>query len=1015
MNTFGKILSVFLSAVTVMASQSIIASADTSEVDYSSNPGTAQITGLVTDTPADYVFSLPDSNRKYVMIDSYDKGDGTRDFFVTTDYSAANGIVSEALNQNRYKFVKNESYTWDIANDLYIWNPSDTNTLAGFINDSIFVDEMIDKDIDNYVVEHSYKFEPMPSSSKSIYEEVESRYAALSLSEIIRYKDRIAAKVCEYNVFTDVMTSTINSWWVRTPPTSGGAGAIVIHGTSLNPSWQDANNGWSKTIRPCFYISEEFFKNVKLDIGSLGKKAAKIINFPAFMSSRDLIELGYTEKEIEKAGINFPKIENAKVAGLPTVGSVFTADYTYSHKDGNEQGMSPIEWYRVDNKGNEILIDGANKETYILTQEDIGYSIIYKIVPTTVEGYSGVQVTSEKSDIVVEGECSTDAISARAKGSKYIVSLLGLKAKDENVKLKAVLNIYKDLSLVESVGASVGVNASDELSASFKSGNYVKFAVYNEESYKPMFVITDKKAPTASVEESDEFIITSKPIQNALVAHGKNEGFYPNDDVIIVIKQAGKENTVYIGADKLDENGNLEHAFSLGNEIPAGIFEISIISGNSAEKFEFNYSSLEVKKNILENILGEIDSPDRFADVVTENMLGLSISDKYIVKMGKDKLKLIGKRLIGKSYGEGTLSAFYEDISDAAAVIEITRDSKPSEVAKYYEDRYKFETFKLYEEYSKLKNKNSVFDMYYGEECESFEDVEKLFNIHTVIQMINEAESYGQIDNILSRYEEYIPFNLDEYKKSDISKVCLYVLKKKGSYKRMTEIEKDIRDGIKNQKSTSKKSFRGGGSSSDRIVTGKYIEPKIEEDVTTKPVQESIIFDDVPKTHWAYNEIIGLAEKNIVSGNDGKRFNPEDKILREEFVKMLVVATNNYNQDAECEFSDISKTHWAYKYLASAKKAGIINGKDDGTFGLSELITRQDMAVMVFGVLEQEQIGKEVPFADFDAVSEYAVDSVVVLTGKGIISGFEDNTFRPLEGLTRAEAAKVIAKLISLK
>ena len=49
---------------------------------------------------------------------------------------------------------------------------------------------------------------------------------------------------------------------------------------------------------------------------------------------------------------------------------------------------------------------------------------------------------------------------------------------------------------------------------------------------------------------------------------------------------------------------------------------------------------------------------------------------------------------------------------------------------------------------------------------------------------------------------------------------------------------------------------------------------------------------------------------------------------------------------------------------------------------------------------------------DSDKIAGYALESVEKLVNAGIISGFEDGTFRPAEMLTRAQAAKLICGLI---
>ena len=87
----------FLSTILCMVLATGITSAvyaDTSDVDYSTNTGTAAISPIINDTPNAYKFSLPDSAKNYVLIDSYQNTEsGKREFFVMADYSASGSAM----------------------------------------------------------------------------------------------------------------------------------------------------------------------------------------------------------------------------------------------------------------------------------------------------------------------------------------------------------------------------------------------------------------------------------------------------------------------------------------------------------------------------------------------------------------------------------------------------------------------------------------------------------------------------------------------------------------------------------------------------------------------------------------------------------------------------------------------------------------------------------------------------------------------------------------------------------
>jgi hypothetical protein len=179
------------------------------------------------------------------------------------------------------------------------------------------------------------------------------------------------------------------------------------------------------------------------------------------------------------------------------------------------------------------------------------------------------------------------------------------------------------------------------------------------------------------------------------------------------------------------------------------------------------------------------------------------------------------------------------------------------------------------------------------------------------------------------------------------------------------------------------------------------------------------IFDDLEGVAWAAESIYSLASKGIVNGVGNNEFRPNDNITREEFIKLLIEGFGLTESGAITDFKDVQKNTWYYTYIASAQKAGIISGYDDGTFGVGKEITRQDMTVLIYRTaiysnLEFQHRFTELGFSDSMDIDPYAIDAVKVLHGAGIIKGMDDNRFAPKEISTRAQAAKVIYELLKL-
>ncbi|MEG1441499.1 MAG: S-layer homology domain-containing protein, partial [Oscillospiraceae bacterium] len=198
----------------------------------------------------------------------------------------------------------------------------------------------------------------------------------------------------------------------------------------------------------------------------------------------------------------------------------------------------------------------------------------------------------------------------------------------------------------------------------------------------------------------------------------------------------------------------------------------------------------------------------------------------------------------------------------------------------------------------------------------------------------------------------------------------------------------------------------GGGSSNsngNRNENGNVIFPPSIEN-TNKT------FTDVSNEHWAYSYIMELKNDGIVSGVNDTEFKPDDSVKREELAKMLVIMKELPISENNSVFKDVIG-NWSMKYVQTIFESGIAKGFSDDIFGVGEDITREDLAVMLYRSLNDEQRNVKITeverFIDDSEISEYAKTAVYTLRCLGIISGYE-NVFNPQGTATRAETAKIL-------
>ena len=182
-------------------------------------------------------------------------------------------------------------------------------------------------------------------------------------------------------------------------------------------------------------------------------------------------------------------------------------------------------------------------------------------------------------------------------------------------------------------------------------------------------------------------------------------------------------------------------------------------------------------------------------------------------------------------------------------------------------------------------------------------------------------------------------------------------------------------------------------------------------------------FTDVAEDAWYHDYVYDLVYRGVVNGMTATTYEPEGKLTRAQFVKLLACsladAETLKTYEGKHPFKD-SEGHWAEAYIAWAKDKGIVEGVSTTEFDPEAPITREQMAT-IFGRYALKQ-GIELPksdnaagsFPDADKISEYAREFVELMRIAGILNGYEDGTFRPQGNATRAEAAKLFSLFLSI-
>ncbi len=177
-------------------------------------------------------------------------------------------------------------------------------------------------------------------------------------------------------------------------------------------------------------------------------------------------------------------------------------------------------------------------------------------------------------------------------------------------------------------------------------------------------------------------------------------------------------------------------------------------------------------------------------------------------------------------------------------------------------------------------------------------------------------------------------------------------------------------------------------------------------------------FIDINKNHPYYHAVRFVCENNLFVGietDEGLTFAPGMTMTRAMFVTVLGrlagVDTTAY-ADMGMQFSDAKVGAWYTPYIAWAYAHGIIFGYDDGTFGVDDLITVEQAAVIMARFAEINKLhvfdasALTAQYRDAASVSLWAVEEVGWCISTGILT--PDGNIKPQSPASRALVADML-------
>lgn len=173
-------------------------------------------------------------------------------------------------------------------------------------------------------------------------------------------------------------------------------------------------------------------------------------------------------------------------------------------------------------------------------------------------------------------------------------------------------------------------------------------------------------------------------------------------------------------------------------------------------------------------------------------------------------------------------------------------------------------------------------------------------------------------------------------------------------------------------------------------------------------------YHDVSTNFWAYQEITDLGVQQIVNGYEQSLFYPNKTLTRAEAAAIIARVKELPSPSNKDAFPDVSANHWAIEPIYAAVEAGYFGGYEDHTFRPDEPLSREQVATLFNRVFNLEDKDSIVSFNDVNE-ADWSYNDIETFVAHEITVGFDDNTYRPKSGVSRAQFVVFLHRILKME
>ena len=183
--------------------------------------------------------------------------------------------------------------------------------------------------------------------------------------------------------------------------------------------------------------------------------------------------------------------------------------------------------------------------------------------------------------------------------------------------------------------------------------------------------------------------------------------------------------------------------------------------------------------------------------------------------------------------------------------------------------------------------------------------------------------------------------------------------------------------------------------------------PETKETVSAS-VEIPGVFRDVSANDWYYDAVYDAYGRGLMVGEAADLFAPNDSMTRAMLITTLYRMSGSPAVTGENPYSDVPAGSYYEKAVIWAMQKGVANGMGGGKFEPDTTLNRAMVATVLYR-LSGDKVSATNAFPDVPA-NEWYGEAVAWAQQKGIVTGFEDGTFRPMEEISRQDMALMLQR-----